>query len=249
MNDNKLKIMLGEKYTENPIVNFLLYLQEGKDALPTPQNIFKKEYGELTYKERIIYQEAKNKWRKKYDLDVIHLNGDLYADTIFSIWMPLKMCLQISDTYPYSKFGNNEKPYKRNPYIPNIIKNIDTYLPYNEWQELYKFVSIALTEVNVMKLPEKNIQVRGRFYDQMPKTLYECFEGGIFNWCFKNIKVEEWVREQNLTMFFESNISRENIKPLISRIKASDFEWIKDREEIREMLTNYYSILKMRISS
>jgi hypothetical protein len=244
---DKLKIMLGKEYTENPIVNFLLYLQKGKDTLPTPKSLFNKKYEELAYKEQNKYHEAYNEWRKKYDLDVIHLNGDLCADTIFSIWMPLKMCLQISATYPYSEHGNNEKPYKSNPYLPNIIKNIDTYLPYNEWEELYKFVSIALTEANVMKLPEEKMQKRGKFYDQMPKTLYECFEGGIFNGCFKDVQVEEWVSQQNLTMFFENNISRENIKPLISRMRASEFEWLKNREEIKEMLTNYNVILDMRI--
>jgi hypothetical protein len=250
MNEDKLKIILGKEYTENPIVNFLLYSQKGKDTKPTSKKLFNKKYEELTYTERTKYYDATDEWRKKYDLDVRHLKGDLFADTIFSIWMPLKMCLQISATYPYSEHGKNEKPDKSYPYIPNIIKNIDTYLPYNEWEELYKFVSIALTEANVMKLPDRKMQIRGeKFYDQMPRTLYECFKGGIFNEYFKDIQVEEWVINQNLNMFFENNISRENIKPLISRMKASEFEWLKNREEIKEMLTNYFMILEMRIGS
>lgn len=247
MKEDKLKIILGKEYTNNPIVNFLLYLQKGKDTKPTPKKLFNKEYEELTDKERIKYYEATDEWRKKYDLDVIHLKGDLNADTIFSIWMPLKMCLQISNTYPYSDHGNNEKPYKSYPYIPNIIKNIDTYLPYNKWKDLYEFVSIALTEANVMKLHNRKMQIRGeKFCDQMPKTLYECFEGGIFNEYFKDGKVDEWIRNANLSMFFEGKISRENIKPLIPRMKASEFEWLKNRQEIEQMLKNYCEILKMR---
>ncbi|SHN33628.1 hypothetical protein [Gracilibacillus kekensis] len=247
MNEDKLKMLLKEEYTENPILNYLFYIQKGKNNLPTPKKLFNKEYNELTYRERNKYFEDYGNWRKRYDLDVIHLNGNLNADTIFSIWMPLKMCLQNSGGYPYSEYGISEKPNKSYPYIPNIIKNIDTYLPYNEWEELYKFVSIALTEVNVMRLPDTKMQKRGEFYDQMPKTLYECYGKGKFAKCFQDIQVKEWVRDQNLTMFFENKISRENIKPLISRMNASDFEWLKNREEIKEMLTNYCMILEMRI--
>lgn len=242
-----MKIILGEKHTRNPIKNFLLYVQQGKENLGTPKTLFNKKYEELSYEEKNKYHETYNQWRKEYDLDVIHLNGDLLADIIFSIWMPLKMCLQISNTYPYSEHGNNEKPYKSYPYIPNIIKNIDTYLPYDDWEELYKFVSIALTKANVMKLPERKMQNRVKFYDQMPKTLYECFEGGELNSCFKNIQVEEWIKKQNLTMFFENNISRENIKPLISRMKASEFEWLKNKADVIEMLKNYNEILEVRM--
>ncbi|WGG44201.1 hypothetical protein [Rossellomorea sp. DA94] len=247
MDEDKLTVILGDKYTENPIVNFLLYIQKGIGNSPTPKKLYNKKFEELTYKERNKYLKANDEWRKKYDLDVMHLNGDLCADTIFSIWMPLKMCLQNSDAYPYSEHGEYQKPYKSNPYISNIIKNIDTYLPYDKWEELYRFVRIALTKSNVMKLPERIMQERGRlYYDQMPKTLYECFKEGRFSQCFKDIQVEEWVKKQNLTMLFEGVISRGNIKPLISRMKASEYEWIKNREEIKEMLINYCMILEMR---
>ncbi len=251
MDENKLKMLLGKEYTENPIVNFQLYWIKGKETCPTPEKLYHKPYEELNYKERSEYERVYDEWRISNDLDVIHLNGDLNADTIFSVWMPLKMCLQSAPTYPYCEQGNDEKPYKGKPYLPNIIKNIDKYLPYNEWKELYKFASLASTKANVMKLPDSGMQNRGKLYfDQMPKTLYECFEEGIYAEYFKKIEITTWVRKQNLIMFFENEeFSRQNIKPLISRMKSSEFEWLKDRAEIKEMLINFNSILEMRMGS
>lgn len=192
-------------------------------------------------------------WRKKYDLDVIWLDGDLNADTIFSVWIPLKMCLQTSTTYPYSTHGIKEKPYKSNPYLPNIIKNIDAYLPYDEWEELYIFASLAMTKANVMRLPLKGRGMqKGRtdFFDQMPKTLYECFEEGSLHKYFVDTQVDKWIRDENLVMFFENeNISKQFINPLISRMNAYEFEWLEDKNEIVEMLSNYNRILKKRMCS
>lgn len=44
MNENILKIILGKEHTENPIVNYLSYLQKGKDISPTSKNLFNKKY-------------------------------------------------------------------------------------------------------------------------------------------------------------------------------------------------------------
>ena len=99
-----------------------------------------------------------------------------------------------------------------------------------------------------MRLPNRQMQKRGTFYlDQMPKTLYECFGKGRFNTYFgSNKAVKIWVEEEKMEMFFDGSISRNNIKPLIPRMQASDFEWLKESDDILKMLVQYNEILCKR---
>ncbi|WP_149847102.1 hypothetical protein [Paenibacillus sp. 37] len=69
MSENKLKNIIGTKYTDNPIINYLIYL------MPLPEQ---PSYGGATYDE----------WRKENDLDVIWLNGDLHAILYFRYGFP-----------------------------------------------------------------------------------------------------------------------------------------------------------------
>ncbi|GGJ29488.1 hypothetical protein GCM10008022_42890 [Paenibacillus hunanensis] len=81
----------------------------------------------------------------------------------------------------------------------------------------------------------------------MPKTLYECFEQGRFNTYFGSTNaVKEWVKQERMEMFFNGSISRNNIKPLISRMQVSDCEWLKESHDILEMLVQYNEILRIR---
>ncbi|WP_102264464.1 DUF1413 domain-containing protein [Mesobacillus jeotgali] len=255
--ENKMMDYLGEKYSDNPIVNYLQYFKQGIHE------------SEISLNER---------WRKENDLDVIWLDGDLNADTIFSVWMPLKMSLQSSKTYPYKMKGNKYYPYKDDAYqgkqgiihfLSDIISNIDKYLPRNEWEELYQFAELASTISNVIRLPDKGrgMQKRGiieivdgkqiivdSFYDQIPRTLYECFEGGEFRNKYKNREyfkndkeLKDWILDQDLDILFSNGvISRETIKPLIPRLTASESEWLSDKKDILEMLKQFNKILIFR---
>ncbi|MGR6545715.1 hypothetical protein [Paenibacillus tundrae] len=231
MSENKLKNIIGTRYTDNPIINYLIYL------MPDPEQ---PSYGGATYDE----------WRKENDLDVVWLNGDLHADTIFSVWIPLKMSLQsvAGDTFSYK--GNRGTPSKENECFKDIIENINHYLPPEHAlvNELYRFAELASTRANVMRLPNRQMQKRGFFYfDQIPKTLYECFGEGRFNTYFESDQaVKEWVKEEKMDMFFDGSISRNNVKPLISRMQASDCEWLKESDDILEMLVQYNEILCKR---
>lgn len=72
---------LKDKYTENPIINFLNYWMGPREP------------------------------RAKNDLDCLYFNGDLSADTIFSVWTPLKFVLDI--------LNPDEKFYKEDKYGPD----------------------------------------------------------------------------------------------------------------------------------
>lgn len=229
MHENKMEEILKEKFTENPIVNYLKYWSICHITSATLKN---------------------DKWRRKYDLDVNWLDGDFNADTIFSYWIPLKMVLDYLN--PNEKFYKKDK-YSENPnsFLEKIINNIEYYLPRNNElvQKLYILAELSSTKANVMRLPDRKMQVRGlKYYDQMPKTLYECFEGGdfykFFNYNEKN--VVDWIENEKLKMFFDSEIAKKNIKPLIKGMKPSEVKWLYKEEELLQMLNYFIEILIKR---
>jgi hypothetical protein len=197
-------------------------------------------------------------YRALNDSDCQLTNGNIMADTIFSLWTPLKMSLQCSESYPYKLQGNKFYPYKQDGFISepgnsinfltDIEQNLEIYLQPNKWGKLYELTALSLTRANVMILPDRKMQSRGKFLDQMPKTLYECFNGGVFSGYFNNEDslAVNWVKEEKLEFFFDGEIKKQNIKPLIEKVVANEVCWLKEEEEIDEMLDNFINILKLR---
>lgn len=219
---NEMQSYLKDKYTENPIINFLNYWMEPSEP------------------------------RAKNDLDCLYFNGDLRADTIFSVWTPLKLVLDILN--PDDKFYKEDK-YGSDPhrFLKNIRDNIDLYLPQSEKivEEIYFFAKLAETRANYMIWPSQGINDHryDKHYDQMPPTLYNCFPNGCYFKYFNNeITLNEWIEREHFEMFFFSDIhSRENIKPLITNMKPNEARWLTDKNEIIEMLQNMNEILEERL--
>lgn len=188
-------------------------------------------------------------YRALNDSDCKLTGGNLLADTIFSAWYPLKMvleCLNDKKFYKQDKYGCDPHHY-----LKEIQSNIDKLLPKEKEvvQKLYEFFSIANTRGNVMILPNRQMQSRGIDYlDQMPKTLYECFEGGKFSRYFgEDLTVENWVEREHLEdLFFDGNIKKDRIKSILKSKKANEFYWLIDENEIISMLENFISVIQNR---
>ena len=222
MDENMMKKYLGDRYSTNHIINFINYWIEGYD-----------------------------KPRALSDLDCLYYDGDLNADTIFSVWTPIKFvldCLNPKEKfYKYNKYGN---PHK---FLFIVKDNLDTLLPRDKEvvQELYRFAELAETRANYFKWPITGInkQRYGDDFDQMPPALYKCFPGGKYSSFFDNdaMVLFQWIEDQKLEDFFIGNsIEQKNIRPLISSMNANESKWLKDEIEILEMLKNYNSILQER---
>lgn len=221
MLENKMKTYLGENYSENKIKNFLKYWQ-----MPS-------------------------KPRKTTDLDCIYLNGDLNADTLISFWTPLKWVLQI--LHPKQKFykivRDGKDPYR---YLKELENNLSGFLPQNDElvKLIYKLASLAETRANIIRLPEREMNVlRYRyFYDEVPPTLYHAFKGGHFHRYFGSDEaVLEWICEQKLQpAFYNNEPSKENIRPLLTNLPLGEAKWPKTREEVTIILKEMICLLEAR---
>ncbi|MCI6272207.1 MAG: hypothetical protein MR601_04585 [Erysipelotrichaceae bacterium] len=87
------------------------------------------------------------------------------------------------------------------------LKEVEELKKEENHKLLFDLSDFAITRANVMILPSRKLQRRGLFWqDQMPKTLEEIIEdNGCFNNYFEDkTKIEKWITEQKLSMFFEN---------------------------------------------
>lgn len=189
-------------------------------------------------------------FRSQNDLDCILRNGNLNADTIFSLWLPLRLSLVRVSGYRKIKRITGFKTDKENiDFLKALISdnNLENLLPQDNRTTilLSELFSLGQEIENTMILPNRSLQERGRapFYDYLPYFLFECFEKGYFHRVFgSNENFKNWIIQENLECFFNGAICRENIIDLAGtgNIKYG----IPD--EINYLLSNYIRILKIR---
>lgn len=192
----------------------------------------------------IDYAENDNhteEYRREHDLDCILTDGNLYADTIFSLWTPLKNVLKYYGYNYTSKLEDKKK----------ILNNLEDLLDSNETivKKLCILFELGRTRANVMILPDRKMQSRGGppYWDYMPYFLYECYKGGAFSQYFTDDQeFIAWIEDQNLRMFFKNEEdSKDAIIDLAGTgdIKDCSFKHM----DIECMLDSYINILQMRL--
>lgn len=86
--ERKGNCLVSLKPIENKIQNWITY-EENKPRIPYEQNY-----------------EVHHRYRSTHDLDCVLLGGDLRADNIISLWLPLRYCLVEINGYPtLNKYG------------------------------------------------------------------------------------------------------------------------------------------------
>lgn len=190
-----------------------------------------------------------DKFRSEHDLDCVLRNGNLHADTIFSLWLPLRFALVRLSGYDKIKEVTGLDLEQSVPFWKVLIRNgnLKTLLPIkNETTRLLSELFYYGQKIeNTMLLPERWLQSRGGkpYYDYMPYFLYECFRGGDFHNAFgSDEKVCEWISEENLECFFEGTVCKENIIDLAGTGNVK--KGIPD--DLNYMLRSYISILQKR---
>lgn len=195
-------------------------------------------------------EEIHDNYRKDNDLDCQLTDCNLKADTIFSLWLPLRFTLREIHGYAFD--------------IPDKVKDMDKYLDFLEKlseysskyfpednslvEKLSKLFELGMKRENVMILPDRIINSkRGSkpYYDYMPHFLQDCFQGGSFSKYFGNSdeKLHEWIKEQHLQMFFEEESIR---KSAIKDLSGSGSIQDNRAKNLGTMLDNYIDILEWR---
>ena len=226
-----------------------------KNAMPLNiyEPIIRKIESWISYEEKSPksdYFKNKNEhdqFRKNNDLDCKLTNGNLYADTIFSLWIPLRLVLVSINRYEkIKKYGNiNDKiDFLKVISRESILKEL---LPKSNISviKLSRLFELGQERCNVMILKNRAMQSRGLppFYDYMPYFLYECFDDGKFSKYFdSNEDLINWINDEKLNMFFKKYITK---KDIIDLSKSGN---IKKGipNNIDDLLDNYISILEKR---
>ena len=193
-----------------------------------------------------------DEFRSNNDRDCVLTNGNLHADTMFSLWTPLKnTILRINSTDEIAAVGNINSKYA---FLPELSKgdNLEKLLPEHMaiTSKLSKLFELGLGVENVFLLPERNLncaRARRPYCDYMPVFLLESFPGGEFAYAWQNIEdYVSWVRKEKLHVFFDGEILPENVKDLS---ETGDIHIVfpdMNVDAMEKMIDNYISILEER---
>lgn len=191
-------------------------------------------------------------YRQKHDLDCILTGGNLYADTIFSLWLPLRYSLNYYDCAAWKdwkeyEFKANQRLKDCPAFLNDLIANIEDYLPptgqiTSLLAELFYW---GQKRENVMLLPYRSWNNRrgySPYYDYMPHFIFDLMSTNspLFLQALQN-----WIKEEHLTMFFiDGKLDREHVKDLA----GTGAPWMHSPTKINleELLNNYIEILKER---
>ena len=191
-------------------------------------------------------------FRSCNDRDCVLTGGNFYADTIFSLWTPLKnTIIRINSEEEIAMVGNINSKYK---FLPELEKgnNLEKLLPENMpiTQKLSKLFELGLRVENAFILPDRKLncsRAKLPYRDYMPVFLAEAFPGGEFAYAWEN-KEEyiSWIKKEKLHVFFDGEISKDNIKDLAE--SGDIYNGIPDKsvDVMEKMIDNYISILEER---
>ncbi len=217
--------------------------------------------------DKTVYSD--DEFRTANDRDCMLTGGNLNADTIFSLWLPLRHTIvRINGYEKISKVGNIDD---KKSFVCALLEgdNLEKLLPkeLSIVRTLSELFTYGMERENVMILPKRYFYHGGGkkslncarggepYWDYVPRFLYEIFKGGDFADAVGNDDktCRTWIKEQNMTMFFKDGIlDREHIIDLAGSgnvmvslaPKGGSYE--EDLMLQENMLRNYIDILKLR---
>lgn len=219
--------------------------------------IYKKIISWIAYEENkpiteYNYEKEKHdKYRAENDLDCVLQKGNLNADTIFSLWLPLRFALVRINNYRGLKKVTGVKLDKTKEFLERLLvdRNLEKLLPLeNRTTRLLSELFVYGQQIeNTMLFPDgcRWMQKRGKkpYYDYMPYFLYECFEGGDFSSAFMDDEdLRTWIEREDLGCFFEGEPCKENIIDLAGTGDITN----GIPGDLNEMLEQYITILQKR---
>lgn len=198
----------------------------------------------------INYVGTGDEYRKKNDLDCILTNENLFADTLFSLWLPLRYTLNHCGCERWKmwleKMPSNFKFKDYDKFMEDLLENIELYLP--ECEETLLLVELFKRggcRENVIILPYRrwnNIRGGAPYYDYIQHFLFDMFNTEDEKFL---AAIEAWIKREHLEMLFlNENIMKENLIDLWGSGNVTSHR--PQKLIVKNLLKNYIVILKER---
>lgn len=206
------------------------------------------------------YNGSGDEYRKTHDLDCILTGGNLNADTIFSLWLPLRYLMEYISADKWIEWKKVEKAKyeienKKGKYytikydksfLIDLRDNIELFIPENKLSgiPIDELFELGLGRENVMIIPYRLWQKRGEapYYEYMPHFLFDLLNTNDEN--FSKVMID-WMQREHLEMFFEDEaVDINKIKDLGGT--TSIFKHSPSEINVEILINNYVDILKKR---
>lgn len=196
--------------------------------------------------------EEHDRFRSLHDRDCMLTGGDLKADTLFSLWTPLRHTIvRLNDRETIRSVGDISKKYV---FLRDFIKgdNIEKLLPETESivHKLSELFERGMGRENVFLLPERQLncaRARKPYCDYVPVMLLEAFPGGVFSEYWDSPEAYlRWIDEEHMEAFFDGGISPEHVKDLSGSGDVRISFAPEGVEAMERMIENYIAVLKER---
>lgn len=196
--------------------------------------------------------EEHDRFRSLHDRDCMLTGGNLRADTLFSLWTPLRhTIMRLNNKETIRSVGDISKKYV---FLREFIKghNIETLLPESEsivWK-LSELFELGMGRENVFLLPARQLncaRARKPYDDYVPVMLAEAFPGGAFSEYWDSPEAyRRWIDEEHMEMFFDGGIFPEHVRDLSGSGDVHISLAPEGVASMERMLDNYIAVLKTR---
>ena len=195
----------------------------------------------------IDYKGSGDEYRKTHDLDCILTGGNLYADTLISLWLPLRYVLNYCGTAHWEKYRRTKNPKNNNEFLKVLKNNLQTFIPDDEMlSKLEKLFMLGRTRANVIILPYRrwnNIRGGDPYWEYFPHFLYDLMNTEDEHFLKA---VQEWIMREHLQLFFDGEINKDRILDLCGMGKPWSHNPGDDKFNVHRLIDNYISILDQR---
>lgn len=196
--------------------------------------------------------EAHDKYRKWHDRDCVMMGGELKADTMFSLWLPLRHTIaRINNTETIREVGNISSKYD---FLRSLDKgnNLEKLLPayMSITTKLSTLFELGMGRENIFMLPDRQLNsLRGGepYWDYIPAFLLASFPNGEFAHYWNSPEEHlEWIEREYFQVFFDGDITPENIKDLSGAGDINKSLPPEGVQAMENMIDNYISVLQKR---
>ncbi len=163
---------------------------------------------ELMYWYHYDYENHSKTYRKTHDRDCLLTGGNLCADTVISLWLPLRYVIMNENSKRWQQITNKSNLKKNKEFLLDLIDHIEVYIPEDSpyLDALSYLFTLGQTRANVMILldPSWNTDKgSGPYYDYLPHYLYDLMEDD-------SGEIKSWIKDEHLTGFFQNEIVRKD---------------------------------------